>query len=174
MIQSSGEQVAYFYLFFFLSLPGLDLCDSTVTEIPMAETVPSENVSHTSTVTYCSVPRMHLAWGERADAGDSCFLCTLPGLAEEEVGGVLHQRRGVMGGMEGGAGRRGFTVLVRPSVPFQTGYICHSRRCENTNAHHPLSHSLHTCTHTEKKKKKGEKPKSPSFPISRVSGRSER
>ncbi|KAM3623659.1 uncharacterized protein V6R79_014003 [Siganus canaliculatus] len=36
-----------------------------------------------STVTHCSVPRMHLAKGEQADVGDSCFLNTLPGLAEQ-------------------------------------------------------------------------------------------
>lgn len=45
------------------------------------------SVSHMSTVTHRSVPRMHLATSKQADVRDSCFLCMLPGLAEKKKGG---------------------------------------------------------------------------------------
>lgn len=46
----------------------LDYCNGT-----------SYTVSHMSSVTHCSIPRMHLDVSKWADMGGSCFLHTLPG-----------------------------------------------------------------------------------------------
>lgn len=79
-----------------------------------------------ATVTHCSLPRMHLAWDKQADVGDSCFLRTLPGLAEQEGGGG----RLWSGVLVGGGGEEGW-MRVRPFL----------NRCEGTP--HPHIYRLY-------------------------------
>lgn len=69
---------------------------------------------------------MHLAWDKQADVGDSCFLRTLPGLAEQEGGGG----RLWSGVLVGGGGEEGW-MRGRPFL----------NRCEGTP--HPHIYRLY-------------------------------